>query len=87
MPDPSGVDWLRPSLLTVADVVIRARAVGRTIAPSTWRAYVSRHQAPQPVTRVGREPLWDVEMVEEWLVGRRKSCTCGVCPQRSPTPR
>ena len=52
------------NLITVADVVSRARVTGRIIAPSTWRAYVSRGQAPQPVTRVGREPLWDVEMVE-----------------------
>ena len=56
------------NLLTVPECATRAG-----IAPSTWRAYVSRHQAPQPVTRVGREPLWDVEMVEAWLVGRRKA--------------
>jgi predicted DNA-binding transcriptional regulator AlpA len=54
------------NLLTVPDCATRAG-----IASSTWRAYVSRGQAPKPVTRVGREPLWDVEMVEEWLVGRR----------------
>jgi len=55
-------------LLTVSDCAARAG-----IASSTWRAYVSRGQSPQPVTRVGREPLWDVEMVEEWLAGRRKA--------------
>ena len=55
-------------LLTVSECATRAG-----VASSTWRAYVSRGQAPRPVTRVGREPLWDVEMVEAWLVGRRKA--------------
>jgi predicted DNA-binding transcriptional regulator AlpA len=64
--DPRGLG-ASANLLTVADVATRAG-----IASSTWRAYVSRGQAPRPVTRVGREPLWDAEMVEEWLAGRRE---------------
>jgi predicted DNA-binding transcriptional regulator AlpA len=56
------------NLITVRECATRAG-----IASSTWRAYVSRGQAPKPVTCVGREPLWDVEMVEAWLVGRRKA--------------
>lgn len=29
------------------------------IKPPTWRAYVARNQAPQPVRHVSRTPLWD----------------------------
>lgn len=39
---------------------------GRTITPATWRSYVGRQQAPQPVRRVGRTPLWDLGEVQEW---------------------
>lgn len=36
------------------------------IEPATWRSYVSRGQAPQPVRRVGRTPLWDPTDILAW---------------------
>lgn len=29
------------------------------VKPPTWRAYVARKQAPQPVRHVGRTPIWE----------------------------
>lgn len=29
------------------------------VKPPTWRSYVSRGQAPQPVRRIGSTPLWN----------------------------
>lgn len=40
------------------------------VTPSTWRAYVSRGQAPQPVQQVGRTPLWDRTQVDAWQKSR-----------------
>lgn len=36
----------------------------------TWRSYVSRGQAPEPVRHVGRTPLWDLDQVLAWLADR-----------------
>jgi len=40
------------------------------ITADTWSAYVSRGQAPGPVERVGRTPLWDAEQIEAWVASR-----------------
>lgn len=41
------------------------------IKPGTWRAYVSRGQAPGPVEHLdGRTPLWDRAEVEAWIARR-----------------
>lgn len=53
------------NLLTVAEVCQRLG-----IAPSTWRAYVARGQAPQPDRRIGREPLWSPRTIERWQASR-----------------
>ncbi|MBN6054497.1 hypothetical protein JYK22_21325, partial [Nonomuraea sp. RK-328] len=45
--------------MTMEQVLAYLASVGRHIKPSTWRAYVAREQAPQPVRHVGRTPLWD----------------------------
>lgn len=53
--------------LTVAQVAALAG-----VKPSTWRAYVSRGQAPAPVAHLdARTPLWDRVEVEAWAAGRR----------------
>lgn len=40
-------------------------------AASTWRAYVTRAQAPAPVAQLDdRTPLWDAEDVEQWHANR-----------------
>lgn len=55
--------------LTVAQV---AALVG--VRPATWRAYVSRDQAPRPVEYLdARTPLWDRAVVEAWAAARRRS--------------
>lgn len=36
------------------------------IQRSTWSAYVSRGQAPQPRQHVGSTPLWDKDEVMTW---------------------
>jgi predicted DNA-binding transcriptional regulator AlpA len=36
------------------------------VKPSTWRSYVARGQAPQPVRKVGRESLWDAAEVRAY---------------------
>lgn len=40
------------------------------IKASTWRAYVARGQAPMPVERIGRTPMWDREEVWSWHLAR-----------------
>jgi hypothetical protein len=36
------------------------------VKPNTWRAYVARGQAPQPIRRVGSTPVWDPAQVTGW---------------------
>jgi len=45
---------------------------GRRISAPTWRAYVGRNQAPPPVRKVGRTPLWSVDDLDEWLNDPRR---------------
>lgn len=40
------------------------------VAPDTWGAYVSRGQAPAPIRRVARTPLWDEAEVRAWAERR-----------------
>lgn len=42
----------------------------RHIGPGTWRSYVSRGQAPAPIGRVGREPLWSPVDIDAWATGQ-----------------
>ncbi|MCL2784194.1 MAG: helix-turn-helix transcriptional regulator [Propionibacteriaceae bacterium] len=41
------------------------------IAVSTWAAYVSRKQAPQPTRRIGQTPVWSSQVVKDWQASRR----------------
>lgn len=41
------------------------------VARSTWLSYVSRGQAPKPVTPRGVRPEWDARTVKEWHANRR----------------
>jgi hypothetical protein len=54
-PVPSNTD----TAMTMEQVLATLADHGRSIKPSTWRAYVTREQAPQPIRHVGRTPLWD----------------------------
>lgn len=36
------------------------------VKPPTWRAYVKRGQAPAPLRRFGRTPIWDATTVRQW---------------------
>ncbi|MEU3220059.1 hypothetical protein [Streptomyces sp. NPDC006971] len=66
-PAPSLVEGAADDGMT-RDMVLRyLAAAGRSIAPSTWTAYVSRGQAPKPARKVGRTPLWDRPDIDEWL--------------------
>lgn len=56
-----------PTLLTLPQVLAHLGERGRVIGRSTWRAYVARGQAPAPVQRIGREPLWTAEQIDAWL--------------------
>ena len=38
--------------------------------PDSFSGYVTRGQAPAPVRRVGRTPLWDEDVVTEWAKNR-----------------
>jgi predicted DNA-binding transcriptional regulator AlpA len=40
------------------------------IARSTWAAYVSRQQAPQPERMFGRSPAWRPKTVKAWAAAR-----------------
>ncbi|GAA0719611.1 hypothetical protein Drose_05915 [Dactylosporangium roseum] len=51
---------------TSAQVLTYLREHGRDITAATWSSYVARNQAPQPVRKVGRTPLWDLDEVERW---------------------
>ena len=36
------------------------------IKASTWRSYVARDQAPQPIRRIGATPVWDAAQIRAW---------------------
>lgn len=55
-----------PEEWTTDQVVAYLASKGRPIAPDTWRSYVNRGQAPKPVRRVGRTPVWSPADVEEY---------------------
>lgn len=49
-----------PATEWTSEDVLRYLAIrGRNMAPATWYSYVSRGQAPQPIRRVGRTPVFD----------------------------
>ena len=54
-------------LLTVGECATLAG-----IKPATWRAYVTRGQAPQPAQHISRTPLWDRDQVQAWASSRKR---------------
>ena len=54
-------------LLTVGECANLAH-----IKPATWRAYVTRRQAPQPAQHISRTPLWDRAEVQQWADNRKR---------------
>src|SRR6266702_643168 len=57
-----------------------ARFLGISVA--TWRAYVSRGQAPTAERRFGRSPAWQPETVKAWAAGRPGSGRWSSDPSR-----
>lgn len=51
---------------TIDQVLAYLRERGRPITAATWRSYVGRGQAPQPVRHIGRTPLFDLDEVARW---------------------
>lgn len=58
--------------LTAEQVVatIALHRPGTRMTARTFRSYASRGQAPQPVRHAGRAPLWDSDVILEWLRAR-----------------
>lgn len=57
--------WTRAEVLAYLD------SAGTPLGAETWSGYVSRGQAPAPVRRIGRTPLWDSGAVRAWQAARR----------------
>ena len=57
------------ALWTSDEVLAWLREHGRSIAASTWRAYVARQQAPQP-RHIGRTALWQPDEIRAWHARR-----------------
>jgi hypothetical protein len=55
---------------TTEDFVAFLESQGAPISPATWRAYVSRGQAPAPARTFGRSPAWRPAVVREWQASR-----------------
>ncbi|MGL5828805.1 MAG: helix-turn-helix transcriptional regulator [Angustibacter sp.] len=47
------------------------------IAPSTVRAYATRHQMPEPDRRIGRMALWRPITIQRWRSGRPRAASSG----------
>lgn len=58
--------------LTAEQVVatIALHRPGTTMTARTFRSYVSRGQAPKSLPHAGRTPLWDSDVILEWLRAR-----------------
>lgn len=63
-------------LVSVYGAVALSWGKGRRCTESTFRTYVSRGDAPEPVTRVRRQPFWSRAQLGAWLaadVDQRRS--------------
>lgn len=71
-PDPQTPVATTDRELTADQVVatISRFQPGTTMTARTWRSYVSRGRAPEPVRHVGRTPLWNPDDVLAWLHNR-----------------
>lgn len=70
-PVPSATAAHEDTGMTRAEVLAYLARHGRRIEPGTWSSYVARGQAPAPVRRVGRTPLWALEDISQWLAERQ----------------
>jgi predicted DNA-binding transcriptional regulator AlpA len=60
-----------PHRLTTDQVIdLIKEETGTEISISTFRGYVSRGQAPAPVEKIGRTPLWKRSDIIEWAHNR-----------------
>ena len=48
---------------------VEAAAIAR-VTTGTFSGYVTRGQAPAPVRRIGRTPLWSRAEIEQWMRDR-----------------
>lgn len=71
-PVPSMAEAAATREATTAQVIAYLAQRGRTIGRATWSHYVSHGQAPEPMRRVARTPIWDLDDVDAWL-SRSKS--------------
>lgn len=71
------VGMMAPELHPWALVGLADVATMTGIAEPTLRAYLARRQMPEPVTRVGRAPVWSRPIIERWLAGRRDGARGG----------
>lgn len=55
--------------MTTEQVLAYLAERGRQIKPGTWTSYVARGQAPRPVRKVERTPLWDPRDIEAFADG------------------
>ncbi|MDH6293137.1 helix-turn-helix transcriptional regulator [Rhodococcus opacus] len=60
-----------PHRLTTDQVIdLLKEETGTELSLSTFRGYVSRGQAPAPVEKIGRTPLWKRSDIIEWAHNR-----------------
>lgn len=67
--------------------VLAILAQGRhPLAASTWRTYVSRGTAPQPISHIGVTPMWDAAAVQQWADQREENlaAAAGTLPPAPP---
>ena len=66
-PVPSAALAAATREVTTEQVIKYLADRGRTIASKTWTGYVARGQAPAPVRRVARTPIWNLDDIDAWL--------------------
>lgn len=60
-----------PHRLTTDQVLALIKeGTGTELSASTFRGYVTRGQAPAPVEKIGRTPLWKRSEIIEWANNR-----------------
>jgi predicted DNA-binding transcriptional regulator AlpA len=48
------------------------------VSGSTVRAYITRHQMPEPDRMFGRSPGWRPQTIETWHAGRPRKSRKGI---------
>jgi predicted DNA-binding transcriptional regulator AlpA len=60
----------RSSSTVIPTVPLIKEETGTELSVSTFRGYVSRGQAPAPVEKIGRTPLWKRSEIVKWANNR-----------------